>query len=94
MANLTLKVIKASTFKYKETDHTSYTCAYKGRVFGVSTMQWGEDIANLVFDDKAQTLKLTCDVEVVKQENIDPLTAEKTRFLNIVPKIDICLSEF
>ncbi len=84
-----LKLIKTKAFESKGDKHTHYTVAYKGRVFGVSTMRFApEDIT--VGDDGILTIK--CDVEVLKNISTDPLDGTTKVFLDIVPKLDILLA--
>ena len=85
-----LKLIKSKAFTAKGVTHTHYTVAYKGRVFGLSTMR---------FEDKDITvegdvLTINTDVEVLKESSTDQLTGETKAFLSIVPKMDILLAGF
>ena len=93
MATLTLKVIKSKTFKVDKVDYIAYTCAYKGRVFGLSTLQWSEDVDSIVVEDNKLTI--STDVEVKKTiSSTDPLTGEVTpSYLNIVPKLGLVLAD-
>ncbi len=85
-----LKLIKSKAFESKGDKHTHYTVAYKGRVFGVSTMRFATD--DIVVDAPNNTLEITCDVEVLKNQSVDQLTGEVKMFLDIVPKLDILLA--
>ena len=87
---LKLKVIKSKKFKVKDADHIHYTAAYKGRVFGVSTLRFETND----FTVKDDVLTLNVDVEVIKNRSTDPLTGEVRNFLDVVPKMDISLAEF
>jgi len=83
-----LKLIKTKSFESKGESFNHYTVAYKGRVFGVSTMRFNpEDIAV-----DGDTLTLKTDVEVLKNQSVDPITGEIRMFLDIVPKLDIMLA--
>jgi len=83
-----LKLIKSKAFEAKGEKHTHYTVAYKGRVFGVSTMRFApEDIT--VADN---VLTINCDVEVLKNVSVDELDGSTKVFLDIVPKLDILLA--
>ncbi len=83
-----LKLIKSKAFESKGEKYNHYTVAYKGRVFGVSTMRFApEDIT--VGDG---VITLNCDVEVLKNISTDPLTGDTKVFLDIVPKLDILLA--
>jgi hypothetical protein len=87
----TLKVIKSKEFSTKEgVKATHYVCAYKGRVFGVSSLRFESN--DLEVKDKILTIK--CDVEVLKHTTVDSLTGEVTNYLDIVPKCDIALAAF
>jgi hypothetical protein len=83
-----LKLIKSKAFEAKGEKHTHHTVAYKGRVFGISTMRFTpEDIT--VGDG---VLTLNCDVEVLKNTSTDPIDGTIKVFLDIVPKLDILLA--
>jgi len=87
-----LKIIKQKDFKLDKQDHTHYTCAYKGRVFGVSTLKWeGEQDALSV--DKS-VLTINSDIEVLKRVDHDELAGTTTTYLDIVPKCGIELATF
>jgi hypothetical protein len=87
----TVKVIKSKEFTTKEgVKATHYVCAYKGRVFGVSTLRF--EPKDLEVKDNILTIK--CDVEVLKHTSIDSLTGEVSNYLDIVPKCDIALAAF
>ena len=90
---ITLKVIKAKSFQIDGVNHNHFTCAYKGRVFGVSSLRF-DDQAVLIHDTTAKTLKIDTDVEVLKRTDTDQLTGETKAYLDIVPKIDILLADF
>ena len=92
MATLTLKVIKTKAFEANKEKHVHYTTAYKGRVFGVSTLRHDADA--LTYDAKASTLVITGDVEVLKDTSVDVLTGETNNYLSIVPRMDIALAVF
>ena len=87
---LKLKVIKSKKFKANDEDHVHYTCAYRGRVFGVSTLRFEKDD----FTVKENVLSLNTDVEVIKNTATDELTGQVRTFLAVVPKMDIALAEF
>lgn len=86
----TLKLIKSKNFEAKGEKHTHYTAAYKGRVFGISTLRF--DPADIVVKDN--TITLEGDIEVLKQTSVDPLTGEVNNFLAIVPKCGLVLADF
>ncbi len=83
-----LKVIKKKSFDVAGQPHTHYTAAYKGRVFGVSTLRWDEGLTENA--DNTITLD-SC--EVVKRTNVDNITGEVSTFLDLVPKLDVVLAE-
>ena len=85
-----LRVIKVKDFVANEANHKHYTCAYKGRVFGISSLRFEE--GDFIADDTTLTLK--CEVEVLKRDSTDPLTGEAKTFLDIVPKVGISLAAF
>lgn len=90
MANLKLKVLKSKSFTANNTEHTHYTCAYKGRVFGVNSMRFEE--RDFTVEDNILTLII--DVEVMKHPHTDQITGKSTVYLDIVPKVDLALAEF
>ncbi len=92
MATITLKVIKKKDFEVSKVKHVHYTAAYKGRVFGVSTLRF-ED-GEIVEDTKTNTITIPKEVEVIKEVNTDPLTGEVTTYLTVVPKLDLVLAAF
>ena len=85
-----LKVIKSKSFEAQGQPHTHYTAAYKGRVFGVSTLRFEE--SDLEVKDGIITIKT--DIEVLKNKHVDALTGEQRAYLDIVPKVGISLAEF
>lgn len=89
---LKLKVIKKKGFQAGENPHKHYTCAYKGRVFGISTLRFDGNTEML--KEEGDTLSIDGEVEVLKNVNTDPLTGETKTYLDIVPKIGIALAEF
>ena len=90
--SLVLKVIKVKDFEAQGVKHKHYTCAYKGRAFGVSTLRFEKE--DFIVDDKANTLTLKTDVEVLKSINTDQLTGETVQYLNLVPKSGLILADF
>lgn len=91
MANLVTKIIKESAFNVDSKAHKAYTVAYRGRVFGISSLQWEDLMDSIEVVDKVLTIK--CDVEVLKSSRVDQLTGETTNFLNIVPKLGVALAD-
>ncbi len=89
---ITLKIIKTKPFEANGSKETHYTCAYKGRVFGVNTLRIPADQIKL--NAEKNSLTISCDVEVTKNESVDPLTGQISKFLDIVQKMDLALSEF
>jgi len=89
---LKLKIIKQSEFTANETKHKHYTCAYRGRLFGISTRRWEGSKDALVAKDKVLTIN--AGVEVLKNPSYDPLTGVTKTFLDIVPASGLNLAEF
>lgn len=89
---LKLKIIKKKDFTVGTNPHTHYTCAYKGRVFGVSTLRFEGNSDMLKVDN--DVLSIDGEVQVLKNVNVDPLTGESKPYLDILPKIDILLADF
>ena len=89
---ITLKVIKSKDFKVGSDSHTHYTCGYKGRVFGVNTLNFGDEASRIKADKSSLTID--CDVEVIKRNSTDELTVTTRIFLDVVPKVDISLAQF
>ena len=88
--SVNLKVIKQKAFEVDSTPQVHFTCAYKGRVFGVSTLRFpSEDIK--LSDDK-KVLTLPQEIEVLKHTSTDPITGEVRSYLDLVPKLDVVLA--
>ena len=85
-----LKVIKVKAFESKGEKHFHYTCAYKGRVFGISTMRFDEGDLTVEGD----VITINTDIEVLKEVVLDQLTGETKQFLSVVPKVGLTLAEF
>ena len=85
-----LKVIKVKAFESKGEEHSHYTCAYKGRVFGISTMRFDEGDLTVEGD----IITINTDIEVLKEVVLDQLTGETKQFLSVVPKVGLTLAEF
>ena len=85
-----LRVIKVKAFESKGEKHSHYTCAYKGRVFGISTMRFDEGDLTVEGD----TITINTDIEVLKEVVLDQLTGETKQFLSVVPKVGLTLAEF
>ena len=84
-----LKIIKSKKFKVQDNDHTHYSVAYKGRVFGVNSLRF--EAGDFKVDEKAKTLTLNVECEIVKRTESN--LGETTIYLDIVPKLDLTLSE-
>lgn len=89
---ITLKLIKSKAFKVGTIDHVHYTTAYKGRVIAVSTLNI--DAAAIKADDKAMTLGLSGEFDLVNRSWNDPITGELRIGLVLLPKLDIAISAF
>lgn len=83
-----LKLIKSKAFEAKGEKHNHYTVAYKGRVFGISSMRFAPE--DITVDESVITLN--CDVEMLKHTSVDQLTGEARVFIDIVPKLDLLLA--
>ena len=86
----TFKIIKSKAFKAQGTDHTHYTVAYKGRLFGISTLRFPEE--DLKVDEN--TITTSNEIEVLKNTSTDPIDGSTKQFLDIVPKSGLTLAEF
>ena len=87
-----LKIIKQKNFEANGQPQTHYTAAYKGRVFGLSTLRWSGDADAISVD--GDILSINADVEVLKNTSADQLTGEVKTYLDIVPKSGLTLAEF
>lgn len=95
MAKLVMKVIKFKEFEVegsdkKKTKQTHYTCAYKGRVFGVSTLRFEESDFKV---DKG-VLTMAIEAEVIKTTGMDDTTGEIKTYLQLVPQLGLSLADF
>ena len=84
-----LKIIKTKTFQANGQDATHHVVAYKGRVFGVNSLRF--EAGDFKVDEKAKTLTLNVECEIVKRTESN--LGETTIYLDIVPKLDLTLSE-
>ena len=82
------KILKIKDFMAKGVACKHYSVAYKGRVFGVSTLRF--DVGDLTVD--ADTLTIKGDLEVLKSTNTDPVDGTVKVFLDLVPKLDVLLA--
>lgn len=90
----TLKVIRKKDFDTNGTKGTTYTCALKGRVLNVSSLSFAdEDKDCLKYDDKANTLVINCNIEVIKRPYVDVTTGELVNGLAVLPAFGVQLSE-
>lgn len=89
---LKLKIIKTKSFEAKGSKHTHYTAAYKGRLFGVSTMRFEGDEESLKAEDGI--LSISCEVEVLKNTSTDPIDGTTRVYLDLVPKAGLALADF
>ena len=87
-----VKVIKLKNFEVSNEPQTHYTCAYKGRVFGVSTLRF--ESTDLAYNADESTLKFNTDVEVMVNKTVDQLTGEAKTYLDIVPKLGLNAADF
>lgn len=85
-----LKVIRTKQFEAQGQPHTHYSAAYKGRVFGVSTLRVPKEDITVDGD----TITIAGDIEVLRNNSVDPLTGEQKTYLDIVPKSGLQLADF
>lgn len=90
MATLKLKVIKSKVFTANEVEHTHYTVAHKGRIFGFNTLKF--DTTDFTINNGVLTINV--DIEALRESKTDQLTGEITNFISIVPKMDLALATF
>lgn len=92
-----LEIIKSKAFKVQDTDHTHYTCSYKGRVLGVSSLRFAGEKKDVLttgtMPNGKPALIVDCDVNIIKALNTDQITGESKVYLDLVPKLDIALSD-
>lgn len=86
------KIIKVKVFTANGSEHTHYTVAYQGRVFGISTLRFEGNESMISVND--QVLIIKGDIEVLKNTSVDPLTGATKTYLDIVPKSGLLLAEF
>lgn len=87
----TLKILKISNFTTKDkVEHVHYTCAYKGRVFGVNTMNIDVESIRLSEIDNTM-LTLSGDYEVAKRV-VQDLDGPKV-YLDLIPKIEFSITD-
>lgn len=87
-----VKVIKLKNFEVNSVPQIHYTCAYKGRVFGVSTLRF--ESTDLAYNADESTLTFKTDVEVMVNKTVDQLTGEAKTYLDIVPKLGLNAADF
>ena len=85
----TFKIVKTSTFDVDGVTHKHYSCAYKGRVFGVNTLRF--EASDITVKDNILTLNI--DVEVLVETGVNQL-GESTKYLTLVPKCDFAVALF
>lgn len=87
--SLKLKVIKSKEFTVDTAKHTHFTCAYKGRVFSVSTIRW----EGVKLKPVNNVLTLPSECEVLKHTSSDPIDGTTRVFLDIVPSLGLVLAD-
>lgn len=91
---MSFKIIKKKDFTFKQdgvdTSATHYTLAYKGRVFGCSSLRFDEGELTESPDDK--TLSIKGELEIRQEKNVDQITGETQNFLSFYPKLDLQLA--
>lgn len=80
-------------FDTNGTKGTTYTCAKSGRVLNVSSLSF-DNAADLVADEKAMTLVINTEVEVVSRPYTDLATGEVLNGLVVLPKFGIDIAKF
>jgi hypothetical protein len=88
----TFKIIKSKDFTVSGEAHTHYTVAYRGRVFGVSSLRFEE--GDFSVDETARTLAFNCKLEVLKRQQTDALGVVTGTYLDLVPKCELDLATF
>lgn len=88
----TLKLIKSKAFEANGDKHVHYTTAYKGRVIAVSTLNI--PTGDITADDKAGTLVVKGEYDLVNRPYADPITGDVRAGLVLLPKLDIAISMF
>lgn len=91
---ITLKLIKKKDFDTNGVKGTAYTCAKSGRVLNVSSLSFDNAATDLVVDDKAMTLTINTDVEVVSRPYVDLSTGESLNGLVVLPKFGMDIAKF
>ncbi len=89
---ITLKLIKSKAFEANGSKHVHYTTAYKGRIIAVSTLNIEAD--KIKADDKAMTLALSGEFDLVNRSWINPVDNTTQIGLVLLPKLDIAISAF
>lgn len=83
------------TFDTNGTKGTAYTCALKGRVLNVSSLAFADEAADcLKADEKAMTLTINTDIEVVVRPYTDLATNEVLNGLSVLPKLGVEIAKF
>ena len=90
MAKLALKIIKSKDFVVGKDKHQHHTCAYKGRVFSVSTLRFEKSDITVA----KGIVTINVDVEAVKQIGVNAETGVEQVYLSLVPKLDIDIALF
>lgn len=86
----TLKVIKATPFEHEGKKQTAYVTALRGSIINVSTFNFEAD--ELTYDDKAKTLKVSGDVEVVVRPYTDLVTNKTANGLALLPALGLAIN--
>lgn len=91
---ITLKLIRSKAFDTNGTKGTVYTCALKGRVLNVSSLSFADEAKDtLKADDKAGTLVINCNIEVVKRPYYDAASEGMIMGLSVLPAFGVNISD-
>jgi len=85
-----LKIIKFKAFDTNGVKGVNYTCAYKGRVFNVSSLPFEE--GDLVANKENTVLDIKCHVDAVQGTYMSPEGLKPS--VHLMPKLDLVLTSF
>lgn len=85
----TFKIVKTKDFSVEGVPQRHYSCAHKGRVYGVSTLRF--ETADFTVKDNILTLNI--DVEVIVEPGVNHL-GEPCKYLTLVPKCIFAIAPY
>lgn len=86
----TFKLIKQKAFDTNGTKGTAYTCAYRGRVLNISSLSFADEAKDTIkVDDKAMTLVIDCNIEVLLRPYTDLATGATVNGLVVMPALGL-----